>query len=76
MMAIVGAVAAADQPFLKRPRYVALTGETEKIDSPANAAATITKEDHGDKDDNDNGKDKNDDKENFGWNIGVPDIYV
>ncbi|KAI9984333.1 hypothetical protein PInf_005681 [Phytophthora infestans] len=83
MMAVVGAVAAADQPFVKSaaealeqaqasalPDGVALTGETEKIEPPANAAATITKEDHGDRDDNDNGKDKDDDKENFGWGLG------
>ncbi|KAL3656224.1 hypothetical protein V7S43_018949 [Phytophthora oleae] len=57
MMAILGAVSAADQPLVKTPADalekiqatalpdgVTLTGTTEKIDPPADAAATDPKE--------------------------------
>ncbi|KAG2760994.1 hypothetical protein Pcac1_g27111 [Phytophthora cactorum] len=56
VMAVLGAVAAADQPVVKTPVEalekaqastlpdgVTLTGVTEKIDPPAGAAATLAK---------------------------------
>ncbi|KUF81640.1 hypothetical protein AM588_10003198 [Phytophthora nicotianae] len=83
-MTVLSAVAGADHPTVKTPTEaleqvqasalpdgVTLTGETEKIDPPANAAAIIKKEAHDDKDDNDkDDNDKNDDKEHLGWGLG------
>ncbi|KAF1776965.1 hypothetical protein GQ600_20114 [Phytophthora cactorum] len=85
VMAVLGAVAAADQPVVKTPVEalekaqastlpdgVTLTGVTEKIDPPAGAAATLAKEDHKGDDDNDKDgdNDKDDNKEQYGWGLG------
>ncbi|KAG7383485.1 hypothetical protein PHYPSEUDO_003647 [Phytophthora pseudosyringae] len=74
LMAVLGVVAAADQPVIKTsaealekvqasalPDGVTLIGTAEKIDPPAGAAVSLTKE--GD-------KKKDDKKEQFGWGEG------
>lgn len=79
MMAYIGPVAAADQPLVLSPveAYekaqtstlpdgVTLTGVTETIDPPANAAATTKKEVD---EDNDNDS-KDNQKEQLEWGLG------
>ncbi|KAE8967477.1 hypothetical protein PF011_g27544, partial [Phytophthora fragariae] len=74
-LAVVGVVAAADQPALKTaaeafemvqaselPNGVTLTGTTEKIDQPAGSAALIAAKEGGD-------NNKDDKKEQYGWGM-------
>ncbi|KAG7383483.1 hypothetical protein PHYPSEUDO_003645 [Phytophthora pseudosyringae] len=74
LMAVLGVVAAADQPVIKTsaealekvqasalPDGVTLIGIAEKIDPPAGATATLGKE---------GGKSKDDKKEQFGLGLG------